>query len=102
MVTAELSRTVLELPVEDRLELARQLIESVAPPAPLLDDGMVEAVKRIEDLVTGKVRGLTEEEFYAALNENHASTVSSPRMSKNARLSTPPFPPRSPKDFRKN
>ena len=70
MVTAELSRTALELPIEDRLELARRLIESVAAPEPMLDDGMAEAVQRVEDMVTGKVRGLTEEEFQAVLNEN--------------------------------
>ena len=73
MVTAELSQTALKLPVEDRLDLARQLIASVAPPEPL-DEGMAEAVKRLEDMLTGKVRGLTEEEFRAALDENPTSS----------------------------
>ena len=68
MVTAELSRTALELPIEDRLELARRLIESVAAPEPTLDDGMAEAVQRVEDVASGKVRGLTEEEFRARLD----------------------------------
>lgn len=70
MGTAELSRAAMDLPVEDRLELARQLIESVATPEPTLDDGMAEAVKRLEDMATGEVRGLTEEEFRARLDEN--------------------------------
>ena len=70
MVTAELSRTALELPIEDRLELARRLIESVAAPEPMLDDGMAEAVRRVEDVASGKVQGLTEEEFRARLDAN--------------------------------
>lgn len=69
MVTAELSRTVLQLPIEDRLELARRLIESVADPFPL-NDAVAEGIKRIEDVATGKVRGLTEEEFRALLDAN--------------------------------
>ena len=69
MVTAELSQTVLQLPVEDRIELARRLLESVDGPEPA-HPGMVEAIQRIEDMMTGKVRGLTEEEFHALLDAN--------------------------------
>jgi hypothetical protein len=37
MVSTELARTVLELPPEERLELARRLIESVVAPDSLND-----------------------------------------------------------------
>jgi len=66
MLSADLSRTALELPVEDRLELARRLVESVALPASLSAD-FAEGVRRIEDVATGRTSGLTEEQFRAAL-----------------------------------
>ena len=56
----------LELPPEERLDLARRLVESVVAPASL-NEAIVEGVRRIEDLATGRVKGLTEEEFLAAL-----------------------------------
>ncbi len=37
MVPPELTQTVLDLPVEDRLELARRLVESVVSPAALTE-----------------------------------------------------------------
>ncbi len=37
MVTAEISRAALGLSPEDRLELARRLVESVVEPEPLTD-----------------------------------------------------------------
>ena len=49
MLTAEISRTVLELPPEDRLELARRLVESVVEPASL-DNVVKEGLRRIEDV----------------------------------------------------
>jgi len=66
MVPAELTRTMLELPVEDRLELARRLVESVVSPAPL-HEAVAEGIRRIEDMAAGRTSGLTEEEFRAAL-----------------------------------
>ena len=66
MITEEVNRTVLELPVEDRLELARRLVESVVSPAQL-NDAVSEGIRRIEDLAAGRVTGLTEEQFRAAL-----------------------------------
>lgn len=56
----------MELPESERLELARRIIASVA--AERENAGEVEkAVKGIEDVLTGKVRGLSEAEFQAAL-----------------------------------
>lgn len=65
MLTAEISRTALELPPEDRLELARRLVESVVEPASLAD-AVNEGLRRIEDVATGRVAGLSEEHYRAA------------------------------------
>jgi putative addiction module component (TIGR02574 family) len=66
MITDEVSRAALELPLEDRLELARRLVESVVAPAEL-NDAIHEGIRRIEDLAAGRATGLTEEQFRAAL-----------------------------------
>jgi hypothetical protein len=66
MNATELTHSVLELPVEDRLLLARQLIESVVTPD-TLSDTVREGVRRLEDIATGKVSGLTEKQFRAIL-----------------------------------
>ena len=57
---------MLELPVEDRLELARRLVESVVSPAPS-GEAFAEGIRRIEDVAAGRTTGLTEEQFRAAL-----------------------------------
>lgn len=66
MLSAALTQTVLDLPAEDRLELARRLVESVAWPA-TLNAAVAEGIRRIEDVATGRTPGLTEEQFRAAL-----------------------------------
>ena len=66
MVLTDLARAALELPPEDRLELARRLVESVVPPAPLSEE-LLAGIRRIEDIATGRVEGLTEEQYRAAL-----------------------------------
>ena len=66
MVTNEFARRALDLPVEDRLDLARQLVESVVTPASQADK-VREGIQRIEDIATGRVVGLTEEQFRSAL-----------------------------------
>jgi putative addiction module component (TIGR02574 family) len=66
MVSADLSRVALELPPEERLELARRLVESVIAPAHL-NEALLEGIRRIEDIATGRVEGLTEEQYRAAL-----------------------------------
>jgi hypothetical protein len=66
MGSAELASMALELPPEERLDLARRLVESVLAPASL-DAAITEGIHRIEDVVTGRVKGLTEEEYHAAL-----------------------------------
>ena len=66
MLSSDLSRIALELPPEDRLELARRLVESVVLPLPL-NEAVAEGIRRIEDIATGRVEGLTEEQYRAAL-----------------------------------
>jgi putative addiction module component (TIGR02574 family) len=66
MVSTELSKLAFELPPEERLELARRLVESVVAPDSL-NDAIAEGIRRIEDVATGRVKGLTEEEYRAAL-----------------------------------
>ena len=57
---------MLELPVEERLELARRLVESVVWPAPL-NEAVAAGIRRIEEVAAGRTAGLTEEQFRAAL-----------------------------------
>lgn len=66
MISTEISRTALQLFPEDRLELARPLVESVADPVPLTE-AVKAGIRRIEDVATGKVEGLTEEQYRAVL-----------------------------------
>jgi putative addiction module component (TIGR02574 family) len=66
MGSADIARRALELPPEERLELARRLVESVVAPA-TLNEAIAEGIRRVEELATGRVKGLTEEEFLATL-----------------------------------
>jgi hypothetical protein len=66
MIPNQITESVLALPESDRLELARRIVESIAAErrvADLVSDG----VRRIEEVVTGKVRGLSEEEYRKAI-----------------------------------
>lgn len=66
MASSDLTKAALELPPEERLELARRLVESVVAPEPL-SDALNEGIRRIEEIATGRVTGLTEQEFRKAL-----------------------------------
>ena len=46
MISGDLSRMVLELPPDERLELARRLVESVVAPA-TLNEALKEGIRRI-------------------------------------------------------
>jgi len=65
MLTAEISRSALKLPPAERLELPRQSVESVAQAQPS-PDHLNEGVRRMEEVTTGKVAGMTEEQYRAA------------------------------------
>ena len=64
MISTGLSKEVLALPEAERLELARNLIESVAADHDLAD-ALAQGTRRIEDVVTGRVAGLSEAQFRA-------------------------------------
>ena len=66
MVSPDLAKTVFDLPPEERLELARRLVESVVSPEPLTE-AMREGIRRIEDVTAGRSPGLTEDPYRAAL-----------------------------------
>ena len=66
MIPADLAQTAMDLSVEDRLELARRLVESVVTPA-ALNEAVAEGIRRIEDVAAGRTSGLTEEQFRSAL-----------------------------------
>ncbi|MDR3456951.1 MAG: addiction module antitoxin RelB [Verrucomicrobiae bacterium] len=66
MPAIELSKAALELSAEDRLNLARRLVESaVASESP--NESIAKGVQRIEDIAVGRVKGLTEHEFRSRL-----------------------------------
>ena len=67
MNPAELSRSALELSPDERIELARQLVESVVTPEQVVE-AVEEGVQRIEEIAHGKVQGLTEEQYRASLH----------------------------------
>jgi putative addiction module component (TIGR02574 family) len=66
MGSAEISNKALELPPEERLELARRLVESVIAPVPISDE-VKEGIRRIEEIASGRLEGLSEEQYRAAM-----------------------------------
>ena len=66
MSVQDLTEAVMELPEKERLELARRIVASIVTE----QEGsaaLIQAVQGIEDVMTGKVRGLSEAEFRDAL-----------------------------------
>jgi len=66
MSTQEIADAVMALPEKERLDLARRIVSSVELEHKV-SARVADAVKGIEDVVTGKVVGLTETEFRNAL-----------------------------------
>ena len=66
MIPSQITESVLALPENERLELARRIVESVASDR-RVSELVAEGVRRIEDVVTGKTRGLSEEDFRRAI-----------------------------------
>ena len=56
MVAADIVKIAFELPPEERLELARRLVESVVAPASLTTT-VADGIRRIEEVATRRVRG---------------------------------------------
>lgn len=65
MISTDVAKLAFELPPEERLELARRLVESVVAPDSLTA-AITEGIRRIEDVATGRVKGLAEDECRAA------------------------------------
>ncbi|MBI3880187.1 MAG: addiction module protein [Verrucomicrobia bacterium] len=65
MPPSQLTESVLALPEAERLELARLIVESL-PDDPACEQRIAEGVRRLEDLATGKVAGLTADQFRKA------------------------------------
>ena len=66
MSAHEIAEAVMELPEAERLDLARLIIASVSAEQDNAAE-IAKAVQGIEDVLTGKVRGLREAEFQRAL-----------------------------------
>ena len=66
MTSSQLTKSVLALPEPQRLRLAQRIVRSIdgeKRQAALLVDG----IRRLEAMVSGKINGLTEREFRRAL-----------------------------------
>ena len=66
MSTQDLAEAVMELPERERLELARRIVASLVTERES-SERIFQAVPGIEDVLTGRVQGLTEAEFRDAL-----------------------------------
>ncbi|PWU17868.1 MAG: addiction module antitoxin RelB [Verrucomicrobia bacterium] len=66
MTSTELARAALELCPEERLKLAHFLLESVVAPQPL-NAAVLQGIRRLEDLLAGRVQGLSERQYRAAV-----------------------------------
>ena len=66
MIPSQITESVLALPEGDRLELARQIVESIATER-RVGQLVKEGVSRIEQIVSGKVRGLSEDDYRRAI-----------------------------------
>jgi hypothetical protein len=66
MSAHEIAEAVMELSETERLDLARRIIASVAAEQESASE-IAKAVQGIEDVLSGKIRGLSEAEFQRAL-----------------------------------
>jgi hypothetical protein len=66
MIPNELTESVLALPESERLELARRIVESIATER-RVEESVADGVRRIEDVVSGKTRGFSDEEYRNAV-----------------------------------
>lgn len=66
MISSQITESVLALPEDDRLELARRIVESIATERNV-GELVAEGVRRIERVVSGQVRGLSEEDYRRAV-----------------------------------
>lgn len=65
MISSQLSQSVFALPEADRLELARQIVKTIAQEREV-DNLVNQGIERIEDVLSGKVEGLSKDEYKQA------------------------------------
>ncbi|WP_042724343.1 hypothetical protein [Chthoniobacter flavus] len=66
MIPTQITESVLALPEADRLELARRIVESVAAEQQV-NRSVETGVQRIEEVLSGRIQGLSEEEYIRAV-----------------------------------
>jgi len=66
MITTQITDAVFALPEQDRIELARRIIEGISADQQLRTS-ISQGVKRMEDIITGRVQGVSEEDFIRAI-----------------------------------
>ncbi len=66
MSAKDIAAAVMELAEAERLELARRIVASISAEREI-SRKVADAVRGIEDIVTGKLSGLNESEFRNAL-----------------------------------
>lgn len=74
MSVAQIQEQILELSEAERIQLAEWLRDSIPDEEDdaYLQETIAIAQRRSEELRTGKVKGLTEEEFWARVNASKA------------------------------
>lgn len=66
--TSEIHELALKMPPRSRMKLAGELLRSTAPScAP--EDALAEAGRREEEILSGKVKQLSEEEFWRGVRK---------------------------------
>ncbi len=66
MTARDIAEAVLGLPQDERLELARRIVADVVAEQRSADE-IAQAVLGMEEVIKGKVKGMTEDEFRKAL-----------------------------------
>jgi len=74
MKVAEIGEEAMKLDEEERAELASMILESLdgADPNDSDEDSLTEAIRRGEELRSGKVKGVSAEEFLAEFRAERA------------------------------
>lgn len=66
--TAEIQKMALQLPARSRLKLAGELLRSTAPTLSP-EETLAEAARRDEEIASGKVKPLSESEFWRGVKK---------------------------------
>ncbi|HSA00093.1 MAG TPA: addiction module protein [Candidatus Paceibacterota bacterium] len=72
MSVADIKRVVAGLPEQERAELAAWLLDSLPAPSSADEDDLQEAVRRREDLDSGRVAPLAAAQFWSDLDRARA------------------------------